>query len=354
MGSAFKGLPLVSIVAVCYNHAKYLVETLDSIKKQTYQNIELIIMDDHSTDNSVEIIRDWIKSTNYPCVFVAHTENRGLCSTINEALDLCSGVYFQTIACDDILIADKISKQVAVFDRCPGIALVCSNYEEIDEEGIVITKQGFCDGFQLPSDVTMAILDGERIFIHTPTVLLLRSVFREVGKYREDIAQEDYDMWLKITSRFQVKYIPDVTVKYRVLSNSLSRDVAKFDRRRIDNLKVLKDFCAFNSKYKQKIEGIFLGEIKYFINRPTCNAVDIAEAVELFFKYSTREAKQDPSIIYRLEELLIELLLIDKDRVLSILEMYEYSVSRKKYRIFFEPWMPNFILKFLMRVKSIL
>ena len=74
--------PLVSIVALCYNHESYLKETLDSILNQTYKNIQLIIIDDCSKDNSISLIKNWIHKNKVECVFIAHKENRGVCKSL--------------------------------------------------------------------------------------------------------------------------------------------------------------------------------------------------------------------------------------------------------------------------------
>ena len=99
--------PLVSIIACCYNHEKYVEETLGSIKSQTHGNIELIIIDDFSTDQSVKKISNWIEKNKYSCTFIKNTENLGVVKTLNKALKKCNGKYFSIIACDDIFLKKK-------------------------------------------------------------------------------------------------------------------------------------------------------------------------------------------------------------------------------------------------------
>lgn len=343
--------PLVSIVAICYNHAKYLVETLDSIRYQTYPNIQLIIMDDCSSDNSVDIIKNWIEKTKYPCVFVIHPENKGLCKTINEALTLCNGVYYQAIACDDILLEYKIEKQVAILENNASIPLVCSNFQEIDEQGNIITNKYFSDEFKFPQDPTMAILTGSRITIHSPTVLLRKDVFKEVGNYREDILQEDFDMWLKISAKYKIEYLHDVTVKYRVLPDSLSRDKNKINRLRLDHLKVLKNIYSIHPKYRKDIDDVQLHVLMFFKKLALKKLYSIEEVVILFFEYSSESLKENSDFRYYAEELLFELLLINKEKSLSLLTKYEFKITRKKYKLFFIPWVPNIIPNYLLKIK---
>jgi len=131
--------PLVSIIAICYNHEKYVIETLDSILDQTYANIQLIIMDDCSSDNSVQVINDWIKEKKVECIFVPHIENCGLCKTLNEALNYVNGDYYQAISCDDILMPEKITTQLAIFDHYQSVAVVTSTVIKIDYNGKYIS-----------------------------------------------------------------------------------------------------------------------------------------------------------------------------------------------------------------------
>ena len=109
--------PLVSIVACCYNHEKYIEETLDSIISQTYGNIEIIIIDDFSTDQSVKKINMWIEENKCKCLFIKNTENLGVVKTLNKALKKCNGKYFSLIACDDIFLKKKIENQIKIFEN---------------------------------------------------------------------------------------------------------------------------------------------------------------------------------------------------------------------------------------------
>ena len=79
-------LPLVTVIATCFNHERFVVECLESIRAQTYPNIQLIIADDCSTDGSVPLIRDWLTQTGTVCTLILHQQNQGVCRTRNETL----------------------------------------------------------------------------------------------------------------------------------------------------------------------------------------------------------------------------------------------------------------------------
>lgn len=113
-----KDSPLVSIVVPCYNHANYVRETIESIVNQTYKNIELVVIDDGSTDNSVEIIQKLAKNYNFTFIY---RPNKGLSATLNEGMNLSKGKYFCACACasDDLYIIDKIEKKVKFMEENP-------------------------------------------------------------------------------------------------------------------------------------------------------------------------------------------------------------------------------------------
>ena len=103
--------PLVSIVIPCYNHSQFVQETIQSIIDQDYENIELIIIDDGSKDNSVEVIQEMIPACEERFVRFEfrYRPNKGLCATLNEALEWCEGEYFSPLASDDIALPHKTS-----------------------------------------------------------------------------------------------------------------------------------------------------------------------------------------------------------------------------------------------------
>ncbi|MGV8828586.1 MAG: glycosyltransferase family 2 protein [Breznakibacter sp.] len=223
--------PLVTIVALCYNQAQYAEETLDSILAQTYPNIQLIIMDDASTDNSVDVIRKWIDRNQVDCTFIAHKENKGICKTLNEALELVQGDYYQAIACDDVLMKNKIQCQVSEFEKLGGeYALVYSDLNTINEKSElfgerVFFERGWIDEQDIPrGDVFYEL--SKLCFIAAPTVLLRTAVVKEFG-YNENLYFEDWELWLKISSKYKVAVINNVLVYYRVHGKSIYQSYSK-------------------------------------------------------------------------------------------------------------------------------
>jgi glycosyltransferase involved in cell wall biosynthesis len=159
--------------------------------------------------------------------FIPHQKNKGLCATLNEALSHARGEFVQIIACDDIMTKNKIEVQVDLLTQAgKNTALSCSNFISIDPQGSPL-KQEFPDDFEFPYDghLFKYILngyDGYSRLVHSPTVLVRKSVIEKMGGYDPGVIQEDLDMWLRITRLYEVVYSPLVLVKYRVLGTSLS------------------------------------------------------------------------------------------------------------------------------------
>ena len=110
--------PIVTVVALCYNQEKYVIETLDSIAEQTYSNIQLIIADDFSKDNSSIKIMDWIQNhSDLDITIIQNKSNLGVTKTLNKCIDIAKGKYYQAIACDDILMPHKIEKMVKALEN---------------------------------------------------------------------------------------------------------------------------------------------------------------------------------------------------------------------------------------------
>ena len=127
--------PLVSVICLCYNHGEFIVECLESVLNQTYTNVELLIADDASTDNSAAIIYNWLeKHPDIP--FIHNKANLGNTKTFNTILKLAKGEFIIDLATDDVLQKDCIEKQIKVFNSSSEkVKIVYGNAELIDQKG---------------------------------------------------------------------------------------------------------------------------------------------------------------------------------------------------------------------------
>ncbi len=219
-------MPLVSIGAVCYNQARFVVETLESIRKQTYPNIQLIIIDDCSTDNSVEVIQNWIDEHHVDCEFVKHEVNLGVTKTCNDGLRRVKGKYYQLIACDDIMMPEKIEKQVEILNTSSDdVAMVFSDAELLVQDGLCYGKT-FIQLFRQFKDTPSGWIFGELLegnYIPAPSVLIKSEVIRQIGNYDEKIGYEDYDMWLRISAQYRIIFDSYISCKYRIHESNMSK-----------------------------------------------------------------------------------------------------------------------------------
>ena len=222
--------PLVTAFVGCYNHSRFVEECLDSVRHQTYPNLEVIIFDDRSKDNSVAVIDTWLKKQRLDWQFVPHTKNIGICASLNEVLQLARGKYISMVAADDIWLPDKTARQVEMMERLPeDVGVVYSDAFQIDENGATL-PQMFIEAqrnFAVPPKGLLfdVLLEGN--FIPAMTTLIRRECFTQVGTYDEDLCFEDWDMWMRISRRFRFAYDKIPAAKYRIVSSSVVRTMSE-------------------------------------------------------------------------------------------------------------------------------
>lgn len=223
--------PLVSIVVITYNSSEYVLETLDSAKAQTYQNIELIVSDDGSTDGSVELCRKWLSENRARFVrteLITVPKNTGIPANCNRGYRACLGEWIKGIAGDDVLLASCLEDYMKYVEKHPDL-MICQSvqrvYKDTFDECNFLRKSEF-DPFlyKHPGDA----LWQHKVFIHdgsltTPTVFIKKELFRVVGDYDEEMPFEDWPYWIKVTGRgFYIGFMNKATVKYRLHTASYS------------------------------------------------------------------------------------------------------------------------------------
>ncbi len=227
--------PLVSVLTPCYNQSAFVCEALESIRNQTYRNIQLIIIDDCSTDDSVAVIQDWvaviqdwIEKFSVKCIFVTHTQNQGVCKTLNEALSYAKGKYISMLAADDIWLLDKTENHVREMEKLPEeVGVIYSDSLTIDENGNLLPNkfiESHRDFSSMPAgNIFPTLLEGN--FIPAMTTLIRRQCYDHVGMYDEELSYEDYDMWLRMSHHYKFAFSPTISAKYRIVATSLTRTV---------------------------------------------------------------------------------------------------------------------------------
>lgn len=139
-------LPLVTVVGLCYNHSRYVVETLESIRQQSYPHLQVILIDDCSKDDSVSIVENWLRQHQLNWTFIKHEQNHGITKSLNESLLSAQGKYYKAIACDDVLLPHFISTMVERFEQLPNeYALIYSDVQTINEHSEVLGTTPFTE-----------------------------------------------------------------------------------------------------------------------------------------------------------------------------------------------------------------
>lgn len=224
-------ISLVSMVIPLYNHAKYVRAAIDSIIQQDYPHIELLVIDDGSTDDSAEVARALTAECEARFVRfeLRSRPNRGLSATINEGIEWSRGTYFAVLASDDVLLPNKTSRLIAEIENEPRVAGVFSGYQLIDDSGAPVGEVRSIDALVSFEDM----LYGERTFAAASQLLRLE-LLKEVGGYPPNLYIEDWYMWLTLTKRgYSLKTIAEPLIQYRQHPTNISKDAARmFEGRR--------------------------------------------------------------------------------------------------------------------------
>ena len=225
-----KNTPLITIVVITYNSEKFVIETLESIKKQTYKNIELIITDDCSTDSTVKICKKWIEKENIHNTQLITSEiNTGIASNCNRGFFAAKGQWIKIIAGDDTLLPDCLEKFVK-FVETHKDARIC-------HAKVHCYKNKFKDDcklhdFKLPSSPFTRIRPNAHaqllmLVLYNPifaaSVFIERQLFVEIGGYDEKLPNhEDYPMWIKVTKKgYGIYFMDEYVANYRINSSSV-------------------------------------------------------------------------------------------------------------------------------------
>ena len=212
----------VSCIIPCYNSKSYVKEAIDSVLSQTYANIiEIVVVDDGSTDKTPFILESY-----QPHINIIHhyaNKNCGKSASLNLGIKKSTGNFIAFIDHDDVWFPEKIEKQINIFENFKKIAMVYTNGIWIDDKGkigsLILPKF-----FREDNNPLSLLMD---CYIKSASsVIVRREVFDKVGFFDENlIGCDDHDMWLRITEKFEIKYIKEPLYKYRYHKDQLSRDV---------------------------------------------------------------------------------------------------------------------------------
>ena len=219
------GLPKISICMPSYNQARFLPRTLDSAISQTFQNFELLIVDDGSEDDSLEIDRryaalrpDRIKILTHP-----NGENRGISASTNLALQNAVGEYVVILDSDDLWFPDTLERRLRFIEARPNIGLICSHYDVINDHDQVIKKTAAPD---ITEDCRSALALTHRMVmgcdIGNPTVMVRRSCLNGIEGFDPELLHGDWELWTRVVSNHPAAFLKESTALHRRHDNNVT------------------------------------------------------------------------------------------------------------------------------------
>lgn len=220
-------MPRVSVLLTCYNHIRYLPAALQSVVDQSYNDYEIIAVDDGSTDGT----REWLAARPEPIQKLFNEENLGTYGSLNAALAKASGEFVAVLNDDDVWAPEKLAKQVALLDSDPKVGLVHTDGEFIDGEGKVVPGKPL--GFRFPTFVTGDILLG---LVYENKIIASAALFRrrcvdELGGFNpEYFGSGDWEMWFRIAMHWKVGFVPEPLTYYRVHGENASHKLERIWR----------------------------------------------------------------------------------------------------------------------------
>lgn len=299
--------PLVSVCIPAYNHEKYIAECIESIINQCYKNIELIIINDGSRDNTNKVIMNYIDKLNnrFTRFEYRNRENKGLSATLNEAVEWSDGKYFSPIASDDILLSNKISSLVDCLKNLDdtyaaafGNAIFIDDksneiYLEIKNKSTKCVKKTkyFLEFYTYNRNIKYSdkavfgsyktLLEGN--YLPAMSAVIKLDKIKEVGAWTNGITIEDWEMWLKLAKSYKFAYVDKPVAFYRIHTNNSIKIISK--KVHYDSLIVIKNNKEYannhgfkNIYYKSLVRRIL--DVRHFSKKDFLifllrNSVDI-------------------------------------------------------------------------------
>jgi glycosyltransferase involved in cell wall biosynthesis len=262
--------PLVTVVLTAFNHGKYVSETLNSIFAQTYPHIQVIVIDNASTDNTLSIIEKSDRNASQFCL-IKNLSNLGLCRAFNQGLALAEGKYIIDLAGDDIMLPDRIKFQVEAFENLDeeyGVVFTNARYMEADGRlehyHYPVNSQDKADKIIPSGDVYKSVL--ENYFICTPTMMMRTKMLAEMGGYDESLFFEDFDFWVRSSVHYKYFYLDKVLTWKRNVPDSLSKQIYKKGNRLLETCYIV---CnkAYDLNRDQEEFDLLAARIRTFIRK---------------------------------------------------------------------------------------
>lgn len=292
--------PLVTVICNCYNHELYVWEALESVVKQSYTNIELIVINNGSSDYSFDVIKNFF--LQYPeTVFINLPTTISHNKAFNLAFKKSKGNFLIDLSADDRLLPDCIEKQVNFFlSQDENVGLIFGNANNIDANGkfinhyFAVNKMGKVLDQNLFTTTYESLLSGG-LRMCSVSAMMRRKHFELLNGYNENLVFEDLDYWLRLSYRHRIAFLDEFLMEKRNLDNSLGNQLhQKNNFAKKINLSLMVIYTEAIKRNNSKENKALLKRIHYSIEQCYLNNnwVD-------FFKFFLLELKCRASIYFK-------------------------------------------------------
>jgi glycosyltransferase involved in cell wall biosynthesis len=259
--------PLVSVIVPTYNRSQLVLETLESIQKQTYPSLELLVIDDGSKDDTVAVVEQWInihRERFMNVQLIANEQNKGKSGVVNQGFDLFTGGFVIVFDSDDLLLPDAIEKQIMYFQSRPALGALCGGAFLLSGEQK--TAEQFHPMRERENLDNLALQYGDLFLKGNPvissTVLMKRNVVKETGYFHLNLrVTHDWDYWIRVSRRFTFGFLNTPLIYYRVNSDgSISQNKATLFN------EVLKLISMYGPGYRRStMVAMIFRQLKYHL-----------------------------------------------------------------------------------------
>lgn len=268
--------PKLSVCIPVFNGAEFIEEAIKSVLNQDYTDYELLVIDNHSTDNTVELVK---KFNNPKIRIIINPENIGLIPNWNKALENALGQYIKILPADDFIYPSCLAKQCAVLDNDPEekISMVCSRRNIIDNNGKILFNRGFSKKAIMVSGIEAInknVRSGGNIIGEGGAIMFRKNIITKTGVFNSTIFYVlDLDLWFKILLHGNLFALPDILSAFRVSGSSASVQVV--NKQHKDNTDFIKKIYS-EKQYQLSNYSFYTGIIKSFM---------LTQAKKILYKY---------------------------------------------------------------------
>ncbi len=258
----------VSVIIPAYNKAELTVKTVESVLQQTYKDIEIIVVDDGSTDDTKQRLLAYGDRITY-----VYKQNGGACSARNLGISLAKGDYIGLLDCDDLYLPNKIELSVQYLEDHPDVGFIYSAAYFIDKEGVILSTYSHPRGRKSGWIFKDLIVQN---FICNSTVVVRKICFDKLGVFDESVfSPADWDMWLRLSEKYKAGYIEEPLTKYRVAGSYILRNLQKVER---EDMQILQNTFSRNATLSPRIKQKALARfyLRFAMNYLFINDIDNA------------------------------------------------------------------------------